>query len=168
MLYKTCLKYLKTGREIFPDWCQPDEVCPRVSIISIALDINTLPLHQPEDPLPRHEYNQPERIGSKSNRTKLIGSQDRCDVEFQVGRYFKFILIKVGADFEFYTRKATLLNCYDWSTLSKVEWPCQYWVKLGKYHISISFSCDKSLQGLEILWWRLWGSFVCIYLSWRQ
>ena len=30
------------------------------------------------------QYNQPERICSKSNRTKLIGGQDRCDVEFQV------------------------------------------------------------------------------------
>ena len=30
------------------------------------------------------QYNQPERICSKSNRTKLIGGQDRCDVEFKV------------------------------------------------------------------------------------
>ena len=34
------------------------------------------------------QYNQPERICSKSNRTKLNGGLDRCDVEFEVGRYF--------------------------------------------------------------------------------
>ena len=40
------------------------------------------------------QYNQPERICSKSNRTKLIGGQDRCDVEFEVSREFQFLLMK--------------------------------------------------------------------------
>ena len=32
------------------------------------------------------QYDQPERICSKSNRTKLLGGRDRCDVEFEVSR----------------------------------------------------------------------------------
>ena len=30
------------------------------------------------------QYHQPERICSKSNRTRLHGGRDRCDVEFEV------------------------------------------------------------------------------------